>query len=110
MMAMRFLKKFRDLNADIASTIPALQSKKTLLDLVLSTTEATAMRDMSELLDTLKTQTQYGVFYIFDEHNELFRKSDEGYSALHDHPAFLRGFTVWTGPTRGVRSILYDLN
>jgi hypothetical protein len=101
-MAIRFLEIFRNLNADIAATIHACYSKRTLLQLVNSTNENTAIRDMAELFDTLKTQEEYAVFYIFDEHNEIYRKPDGGTSPLHNHPDFLNRYTQWTGPTGGV--------
>jgi hypothetical protein len=106
MMAMRFIRYFRDLNADLAATIPAINSDRTLLDLALATTATTALRDQIELLDTLKTQEKHAVLYILDEHNELFREPAGGNSFLHNHPERLGFFTRWTGPTGGVRNIL----
>jgi hypothetical protein len=105
-MALRFIKIFRDLNADIAANIPACYTKRTLLQLANSTNNDTAIRDMDELFDTLKAQEGYAVFYIFDEHNELY-KERKGKSFLQEHNTFLGRFTQWTGPTGGV--LLYVL-
>src|SRR5688572_1742585 len=102
-MAERFIENFKVLNADIAATIPAIRSKKTLLDLALSTSKSTAIEDMEELMDTLKNQEKHGVLYIFDEHNELYRKPEGANSPLHDYPRFLDPFTRWTRATGGVR-------
>ena len=107
-MAIRFMEIFRNLNADIAASIPSINSKRTLLDLVLSTTYETAMEDMEELFDTLKAQEEYGVFYIFDEHNEIYREPDGGNSFLHNHPEFLGRFTRWTGPTGGASIFIWS--
>jgi hypothetical protein len=101
-MAIRFLRTFQNLNADIAARIPAISSKKSLLDLVLSTTDATAVRDLEELLDTLKAQDKHAVVYIFDEHNELYKEPlGGGQTPLQKFPLFLHPFTRWTGPTGG---------
>ena len=97
---------FRNLNADIAASIPAYRSKRTLLDLVLSTTHATAI---GELLDTLKAQEEYGVFHIFDEHNEMYREPPGGgQSPLQKFPIFLGRFTRWTGPTGGASIFIWS--
>ncbi len=108
MMAVRFIRTFRDLNADIAANIPVVDSTQSLLDLALSTTPDNASLNMDSLLDTLKRQTQYGVLYIFDEHNELYRKPDKGNSPLHDFPRFLNRFTRWTGATGGVSIFVHN--
>ena len=103
------MRTFKDLNADIAASIPSINSKRTLLDLVLSTTRATAMEDMAELLDTLKAQEEYGVFYIFDEHNEMYREPPGGgQSPLQKFPIFLGRFTRWTGPTGGASIFIWS--
>ena len=56
-MAKKLLDSFQMLNVDIASKTPALQSKRTLLELVLESTDKTALKDLNELLDTLQKET-----------------------------------------------------
>ena len=110
-MVTRFLENFRDSNVDIAATIAAYCSKRSLLDLVLSTTDATAVRDLAELLDTLNAQEEHAVLYIFDEHNELYRQPEGGaQTSLQQFPHFLLPFTRWTGPTGGMSIFLCVLN
>ncbi len=103
-MALRFMEIFRDLNADIVKQLPAIRGGvRNLLDLVLSTTSDNAIPNMAILLDSLKDQIEYGVLYIFDEHNEFYRtSSNSSGSKLDAHFDFLDRFTGWTGPTGGV--------
>ncbi len=106
-MARRFVEIFNEFNADIAATI-RVDSMQSLLHLASSFNEDTAIRNMDLLLDILKTQTQYGVLYIFDEHDEFYSKPDQGKSALDYHGTFLGRFTRWTGPTAGVSHLSID--
>lgn len=103
-MALSFIEYFRDLNADLATSIQSRRSTRTLFELAMSATADTAMRDMKELLATLSRQKEYPVHYIFDEHNEFYRKQNGGHSYLANHSEFLGRFTRWTGPTSGVRN------
>ena len=105
-MATRFLKTFRKLNADIAGDMPVDTSKRSLLDLVWDSKDSTSMKDMAKLLDTLSEQEKRAVFYIFDEHNELWRVQQGSKSFLAEHHTFMRPFTIWTGPMSGVSEIL----
>ncbi len=94
---------FGDLNADIAKSIRAKPTGMSLLELVISTNLDNAMENMTILLGTLK---RYDVLYIFDEHNEFFNKSPQGKTPLDNYGDILKGFTNWTGPTRGVSIIV----
>ena len=103
-LALKLLKKFQTLNADLASQVSAL-SKRTLLELASSATESTAIKDMQELfatLGSLKDPEGPAVFYILDEHNELYQTTAKGLSPLGEFPNVLHGFTRWTGLTTGV--------
>jgi len=104
-MAKHFLKHFRVLNADLASNIKSSESKRTLFDIVNSSNYETSLRDMSEVMTTLKSYRKSAVFYIFDEHNELFREIMGGKPILYRYPDFLGHFNKWTGLTRGARTI-----
>ena len=111
-MAKKLLDSFQMLNVDIASKTPALQSKRTLLELVLESTDKTALKDLDELLDTLQKETNRAVFYIFDEHDELFKEQTSvgRKSFLNSHPEFLNQFTRWTEQTGGVSFDLKDID
>ncbi len=101
-MAKRFVEVFRDLNADIAKHIRAKSGGMSLLELAISTNLDNAIGNMNILLGTLE---RCDVLYIFDEHNEFYRQSKQGKSALDENNQFLEGFTRWTGPTRGVSNL-----
>ncbi len=105
-MAERFIETFVNLNADIAKNIPVIRRGGNLLDLALSTTRENAIPNMGLLMDTLKSQTEYAVLYIFDEHNEFWKRNDSGSSPLQNHSEFLNRFTRWTAETGGVSILL----
>ena len=106
-MATTFLKTFQDLNADIAGDMPARYSKRSLLDLIWDSKKSTSLDDMVDLFGTLGWQEKRAVFYIFDEHNELWRvQQGSKLSFLAKHDTFMRPFTIWTGPMSGVSEIL----
>lgn len=52
---------------------------------------------LQNLLAALGAQTHTPVFYILDEHNELFRQFDK-----YSMPKFLRQFANFLGPLYGV--------
>ena len=96
---------FQTLNADLASQVTACYFNRTLLELVSTTTPNTAISDMDELLLTLgslKKQDGPTVFYIFDEHNELYKPTSTGLSPIDIFSTILGDFTRWTGNTSGV--------
>ena len=95
-------KRNRPLHNDNPPPPRNFQKTTNLLDLVRSTTTETAISNMENLLDNLKNQQKYPIFYIFDEHNELFKKRDGGKSHIGEHNTFLGRFTQWTGSTGGV--------
>jgi hypothetical protein len=56
-------------------------------------------------LEILGAQKQFPIFYIFDEHNELFRAPKGGKSPIDKHPEFLRPFASFLGATKGVSHV-----
>ena len=109
-MAKYFIDTFFNLNADIASNLSLYYKNKTitLLDLCIQTTEKNALRHIDLLMITLGKQAKYPVFYIFDEHNELFKETNNRKLSFYDtHYEFLRTFVTWTGLASGVKILFF---
>ena len=80
-------------------------TNKTLLELAQTTTMYSVTQDMIELMNTLKlfkNKNDPVVFYIFDEHNELYNQY--GGKTTIDLFPILNNFTRWTGLTSGVNN------
>ena len=109
-MAKYFIDTFFNLNADIASNLSLYYENRmiTLLDLCIQTTKENALYHIDLLMITLKKQAKYPVFYIFDEHNELFKKDDDIRQSFYGyHYKFLRTFVTWTGLASGVKFLFF---
>jgi hypothetical protein len=114
-MALQFLKNFLNFNADLLDGLtkegspPLVDSDFEQLLLPRPSRTLGILDFYEDLLNALAIQTARPVTYIFDEHNELFKKHYDKDSAtpLQKHPEFLSNYTRWTGSFRGVFSILF---
>lgn len=60
-----------------------------------------------EVMRFFNSQTERGVYYGFDEHNELFPKGgaeDASQAAINRLPLYFRDYQIWTGATDGART------
>jgi len=101
-MARYFVKSFLELNADIAASLSV--EKGNNLFSYLQNSSISWKKKINYLLEYFSSQTHTPVFYIFDEHNELFREPQGGGKAyISTHYEFLRRFANFLGPLSGVR-------